>query len=1566
MPAYRIVALMEQTLSSACFSCLENDSFSFTPSAQLADAEGCPVSIPFTVAAGQLTVASAQREVFYLDGDRVQGSRAVPDGAHMVAAFPDGRMLHLFAHALGGAVMARYAFAQGETVIVGSGGDSQLCYRSGVVSKQHISLHSLSATQAELRDISSNGYVYVRGCRTSHAVLDVGDVIFVMGLTIVFGGSFLAVSGPAPMISSSLPPYLPPQSGTPAAVEMPASIRFVRSPRILKPLDTREVAIDPPPPCQLGQKLPLLYQLGPSMTMAMGMLINVGFNVGNALSQGRGLSSLGGSIGMSMTMLASAVLWPTLNRRFHKKRLEEDEQHRLQRYSAYIQGRISELRDCAERNRAIRLGSLPDPAQLLERAETLDRRLWERMPGDEDFLCVRLGLGSIPSDVTVKVPEERFSLTDDPLQFEARRVYDLFRETPDMPIPLSLREHSVVGAFGEEDALLELAGALAAQLAVQHSYDDVKLVFILPRAYARRMGWVKLLPHAWSTDRSIRFVGVTAEEIHEVFVHIDKLLAERHADREQASAPLPHFVFFIFDPQAASDEPLMRLLTLPHNGLGLSCLFLHPSVKALPPECTVMIQCGKAPCVYDRENRGRGLVSFVPDRFPEDGCIRLSEALCPIHVKTHSTLSESIPDSLSFLDMYAVSRVERLNVLSRWRENRAIRSISAPIGVRAGGDLFSLNLHEKFHGPHGLVAGMTGSGKSEFLQTMILSLAVNYHPGEVSFVLIDYKGGGMANVFDGMPHLAGKITDLGGNQIQRSLLSIKAEAGKRKRIFSELHIQNINDYHKLYYDRKVAEPLPHLIIISDEFAELKSMQSEFMRELVSTARIGRTLGIHLILATQKPAGIVDEQIWANSNFRVCLKVLDRQDSNEMLKRTEAASITLPGRCYVQVGYNEIFEYVQSGYSGAPYQPAEEYVDPQTQTVTMIDSAAQPLRRAVNMPPVSKNAQSQLQAIVAHLQQLGQAARIAPYRLWLPPLGERLPLRALPDYQRAVSFDGAQWRPCSENQWMRIPVGLSDDPSVQQQRTLCLDFAHDGHALLYGAPTTGKTTFVQTLVYSLAMTHSPDDCLIDVFDFGGRSLRYCRRLPHCRDSVFFPDDEAAIRETLSGLTDELDRRRLLFAESDVGSILAYRQLNASPMPARLLIIDNYSTMHERFSELEGTLAAIAREGANYGIYMLITASSVSAVNYRVTDYFKRVLSLQLNERSDYQSLFGRIEGILPEAVKGRGLVREQGRLVEYQTALAADDDSEALRIQHIRESFEALSACWDRQSPGWRRPTASRTDAPPAPAPAANAPKRRAGAAGAPAAQTPPRLPPLGTGSSAQGRALRIGSDRCGMPLYLPPEELSTVAVCGDDENELSLAFQALLESCAGLEDADVCVIDHPDGANRACAQAHGMRYCATAREANALVHDLFAEVRDTRLAIHNDYITGGGDRAAEAAYMLGRQRRIVVCVRDFPSLYGYLEPDALAELSTMAENAVAFHISFLSCGNQGTLSTYSGVSLCRSLIRAARFTIAVAPVNGMRLIDFPNLTAADRAIACSCANALLCSAAGRPTRFSLV
>ena len=216
--------------------------------------------------------------------------------------------------------------------------------------------------------------------------------------------------------------------------------------------------------------------------------------------------------------------------------------------------------------------------------------------------------------------------------------------------------------------------------------------------------------------------------------------------------------------------------------------------------------------------------------------------------------------------MYGVNKVEELQLLQRWQENETYQTMAVPLGVRGRDDLLYLNLHEKAHGPHGLIAGTTGSGKSELVQSYILSLAVNYHPYEVAFLLIDYKGGGMAHLFSNLPHLVGTITNLDANQANRALVSIKAELKKRQRVFLENNVNHINQYTKLFKQGKVTEPLPHLFIISDEFAELKAEQPDFMDELVSTARIGRSLGIHLILATQKPSGVVNDQIWSNSKF----------------------------------------------------------------------------------------------------------------------------------------------------------------------------------------------------------------------------------------------------------------------------------------------------------------------------------------------------------------------------------------------------------------------------------------------------------------------------------------------------------------------------------------------------------------------------------------------------------------------------------------------------------------------------------------------------------------------------
>ena len=250
--------------------------------------------------------------------------------------------------------------------------------------------------------------------------------------------------------------------------------------------------------------------------------------------------------------------------------------------------------------------------------------------------------------------------------------------------------------------------------------------------------------------------------------------------------------------------------------------------------------------------------------------------------------------------MYGVGKVEQLNITEKWVNNNPVNSLSVPIGVDQNGELFKMDIHEKAYGPHGLVAGTTGSGKSEWIVTYILSLAVNFHPDEVQFVLIDYKGGGLALSFENsemgikLPHLAGTITNLDKSAINRAIASLESELKRRQSIFNDAREKlkegsmNIYKYQQFYRKGMLNEPLSHLLIICDEFAELKQQQPEFMEQLISISRIGRSLGVHLILATQKPSGVVNDQIWSNSKFKVCLKVQDKNDSNEILKKPDAA------------------------------------------------------------------------------------------------------------------------------------------------------------------------------------------------------------------------------------------------------------------------------------------------------------------------------------------------------------------------------------------------------------------------------------------------------------------------------------------------------------------------------------------------------------------------------------------------------------------------------------------------------------------------------------------------------
>jgi len=547
-----------------------------------------------------------------------------------------------------------------------------------------------------------------------------------------------------------------------------------------------------------------------------------------------------------------------------------------------------------------------------------------------------------------------------------------------------------------------------------------------------------------------------------------------------------------------------------------------------------------------------------------------------------------------------------------------------------------------------LVAGMTGSGKSELIIAYILSLAINYHPHEVAFILIDYKGGGMAKSFENLPHVAGIITNLDGASIKRSLISIESELKHRQEVFVKasqlLGVSNIDiyKYQKAYRDGLVSEPLPHLFIISDEFAELKTQQSDFMTQLVSAARIGRSLGVHLILATQKPSGVVDDQIWSNSRFRICLKVQDRSDSMEMLKRPDAAELSHTGRFYLQVGYNELFELGQSAWAGAPL-PAQNVSRQKDYAVSIIDMNGHIVQTAKleNNLEISKNSQKQLDVITEYITRIAQEERISTRKLWLEPI-EPIIIFSKLHKKYIISRQ--------ENFILNPLVGEYDDPSRQRQMPLYMPISDEGNAIIYGFAGSGKTTFITTMLYELLCTHTAETLNVYIMDFGSETLKNFEKAPQVGAVVISTETEKIIN-LFKMIQSEILKRKKLFADWG-GDYNSYCRQSGNVTPNILLVINNYSAFAENYENYEEYVFRLSQEGTKYGIYFVLAANSANTVRYKLLQNFKQIFVMQLNDNSDYSGILGNVGGVYPSRIKGRGIIRRD-IVYEFQTAYIAE-------------------------------------------------------------------------------------------------------------------------------------------------------------------------------------------------------------------------------------------------------------------------------------------------------------------------
>ena len=1154
-------------------------------------------------------------------------------------------------------------------LLIGNDAKSHISYNYPLVSKQHAKLIYKQGKWA-IQDLNSKYGTYINNIAVTNKNLEYGDVIFIMGLKIIVMKDYIVINNIGNYIKydSNTFALISPVVQTQTEMDNPDEEGieffeeddfFYRSPRFKTMIEDANIVIDPPPNKQEGDKMPAIYTVGPMMTMAMTS-VAMGYSSFTGVIDGtRDIGEAMPTLVMSFAMLATMLLWPVLARMYQKRADKKREKLRQEKYLAYIEQNRSKIASEMKIQRQILIDNYLPLDATKSIIYSKKRNLWEREIDQEDFLDLRLGIGSTQLKGQVSFPEEHFELEDDNLLQE---VYKLGAESTtleNVPISTSFVQRNICAIIGDGGNKQSFIEGLILQMIAYHSYEDLKIIMLTNKKNESKWDYLKVLPHCWSDDRTTRYFATDIDEAKEISLYLAQEIQKRkykdvndnmELNTDDYKSYKPYYVIITDDYKSIRDIELIKEVTEMTVNLGFSLIAISPRLINLPNECNTFISIGDIKSgIFENELVSNKQKEFVADF---DQTLNMPE-VCKILANIPIDIAKenrNLPNGISFLEMYNVGMIEQLNIHNRWKSNDPTKSLQAPVGVDKSHELFKLDLHEKFYGPHGLIAGMTGSGKSEFIISYVLSMAINYHPYEVSFVLIDYKGGGLAGVFENrennikLPHLAGTITNLDTVEMNRSLASIESELRRRQRKFNEAR-DNLNEstidiykYQTLYRKGLVKDPISHLFIISDEFAELKDQQPDFMDKLISTARIGRSLGVHLILATQKPAGVVNDQIWSNSKFRVCLKVQDKADSMDMIKCPDAAALKNPGRFYLQVGYNELFALGQAAWAGAQYYPTEKRKKKFDQSIVFLDNVGNHIKSLDDKEHevVEESKGEEVTNIVRYIVDEAKKDNISVPQLWLDRIPNVIYVKDLQEKYNYVN---------NKNDINPI-IGEYDDPENQKQGVLTLPLSKEGNTIVFGSTGSGKELMLSSIIYSTITSHLENEINFYIMDFGAETLNMFRDAPQVGE-VLLSDEAEKIDNLFKFLNKTIEERKKLFVEYN-GSYDFYINHGGIQIPLITVVINNYEGFIETYPDYEDMMGQLTRDCLKYGIVFIITASGTNTIRYRLRQNFGQNLVLQFNDVSDYADVLNGVRNKEPSKVYGRGLV-DLGGIFEFQTA-----------------------------------------------------------------------------------------------------------------------------------------------------------------------------------------------------------------------------------------------------------------------------------------------------------------------------
>ena len=1059
---------------------------------------------------------------------------------------------------------------------------------------------------------------------------------------------------------------------------------YSKSPRLRRQIERKDFNIEnPPSDGGNDNNMPALITIGPQLIMGLvGILrfVNVLTDIIN------GTKTLKQSFLQLITSFAAilgSLVWPRLSKAY-MKHVERDRRRRLEaKYNEYIEQKAKELDvECMVQAEILK-ENLYDEYECLNIMNRRGMNFWDKRMDQNDLLVARIGVGDEELDASINFSTKEFDIDKTELRQKAEEIVEQHKVIKDVPISYSFNKNITTAIMGEKKKVYPFVNNIILQFITYYNYTDLKLVVFTDEKGEKNFEYIKYLNHNFSNDKSFRFFSTEQFSTKNIAEYLYEVLKSRTTPGEngEQASNLPYYLIIVDGYDLVKRFGLINALVELNANIGFSVIIIENKLSKLPSKCTNFISIGENQSniltnSYD-EQKSKTFKDEIKYNINMMGVAR-ELANIPIEIRTSSG---GLPQSESFLEMEKVGKVEQLNILERWKNNDATESLKAEIGVDGNKELIYLDLHEKAHGPHGLIAGTTGSGKSEFIITYILSMAVNYSPDDVAFILIDYKGGGLAYAFENktnnviLPHLTGTITNLDKSEMDRTLISMDSEVKRRQKLFNEAREAteestiDIYKYQKHFHNGELKEPCPHLFIICDEFAELKDQQPEFMDDLISIARIGRSLGVHLILATQKPSGQVNEQIWTNTKFRVCLKVQSTGDSREMLKKPDAAFLKEAGRFYLQVGQDEIYVLGQSGWAGAKYYPSNTIIKESDKSINIINDTGIIIKnlKAGGGPKIEAQGE-QLAAVLKNIIEVANQTNKRAKQLWLPSIDSVI---LLDDLAKKYNVVHEKFKP-------KGIIGEYDAPESQVQGILEMNCLENQNTLIYGNQEEEREFFLKTVLYSIFTHHDASEINTYIFDYGSESLRVFESFPQVGE-IIGQDDNEGINGVLRLIKAELIERKKSFLQYG-GDYSSYIKNSPTKLPIILFIINGYEAFIEVNKKFPDILGPLIRECARYGVFIWITLSNTTSISRRANQSVQTNLCLHLKDEMSYRASVPGRSKLLPRKDFARGLINN-GRVHEFQTAsIIPEKDNLNNKIAEVGNQLRQTATVFSKKIP----------------------------------------------------------------------------------------------------------------------------------------------------------------------------------------------------------------------------------------------------------------------------------------------